>query len=455
MKAGKPRLRMSLRSRVLLAIALVLTLNAGLGAGLFALRAQAALKAELQAALQGAGRSLGGALDPRREAVPQAELARLIANFDGDRHLRAELIGPDGRRRLASTPQAAASPAPGWFSALVDPGLAPFALPLRGGGRVLLRPAPQADLAADWLNFGDLMVVLCLTCLLGCGLVFLMIGQALRPLDELVASFRLIGSGHYQIRVAEGGASEIASIGRAFNLMAGQLLGMQGRNRMLEEQLLKLQDEERADLARDLHDDIGPYLFAVGVDAAMIGQLAASGRPQEIAAPVKAIQTSVAHMQARVRDILGRLRPTRVVELGLEPAIRDLVDFWRSRRPEIAFETSFAAVEERLSDDVREAAYRVVQEGLSNAVRHGRPGRIAVALELEAERALLVRVSDDGTGEGAKPAGAAGFGLLGMQERVAQAGGALEIQQGPAGWTVSARLPAAPRKRTRRARAAA
>jgi len=434
---------MSLRSRVLVAIALVLSIIAALGALLAGVRAHASLRAELAAAMQGAERGLRDAV---RTPLSQGALDRLVTAHDGDRHLRAVLLGPGGRVRLASTPFAPSHAAPTWFSALVDPKLGPVTLAVRQRDEAIrLEPAPAADVADSWLNFADLLAVLFMACALGCGLVYLLIGQALRPLEELAASFKLIGAGDYQIRVAERGVSEIAGIGRAFNLMVGQLASMRGRNRLLEEQLLKLQDEERAEIARDLHDDIGPYLFAVKVDAAMASQLADSGRPEEVRGQLSAIQASVAHVQARVREILGRLRPAQVVELGLEPAVHDLVGFWKSRSPEIDFTVEIRVDDARLSEEVREAAFRVVQEALSNAVRHGRPGRIGVAVTDEGAGELMVRIRDDGRLAEGERRREPGFGIAGMRERVALAGGELVTGQGEGaqGWTVTARLPSA------------
>lgn len=433
---------MSLRSRVLAAIALVLCVNAALGAGLAALRAHAALRSELSIALRGAERSL------RAAAPGAANPAELVRAYDGDRHLRAVLLDAKGRGRLASSPFRSGHLAPRWFAALVTPTLEAPTIPSSGGMAIRLEPAPGADVADSWLNFADLLAVLAFACVLGCGLVWLLIGQALKPLRDLGASFGRIGAGDYHARVEERGVSEVAGIGRAFNLMVAQLAAMRTRNRMLEEQLLKVQDEERADLARDLHDDIGPYLFAVNVDAQVIGQIAEAGRTDAIPAQVKAIQASVGHMQARVRDILGRLRPTRVVELGLEPAIQDLLDFWRARQPEIAFSLSVQLDERRLKEDVREAAYRVVQEGLSNAVRHGRPSEIQVSLNDEGQGELVVQVRDNGAGA-PEPAPASGFGITGMRERVGLAGGALEIDRGQ-GWSLMARLPTTRGRRARR-----
>jgi two-component system sensor histidine kinase UhpB len=151
-------------------------------------------------------------------------------------------------------------------------------------------------------------------------------------------------------------------------------------------------------------------------------------------------------MQRQVRDILTRLRPAQLVELGLGAAIGELVEFWRARRPDIVFTVDLAADDGRLPDAVQQAIYRIVQEGLSNAVRHGQPGRISVAVALDAAGEVVLRVSDDGLGRrGAVGAPGLGLGLVGMRERIEALGGSLEIRPGAAGgWAILARAPLSP-----------
>jgi two-component system sensor histidine kinase UhpB len=216
---------------------------------------------------------------------------------------------------------------------------------------------------------------------------------------------------------------------------------MQTRNSGLEAQLRTLQDEERADLARDLHDEIGPHLFAANVDAAMAERLIAAGEGAEAVATVRAIQSGVGHIQRLVRDILGRLRPAELIELGLTAAIGELVAFWRARRPAITFDLSLPADDTLIAAELHETLYRVVQEGLTNAVRHGRPSRIEVEIALSGAAEVVARITDDGAG--APDAEGSGFGLIGMRERVAAARGRLSIERGRplGGWSVVARLP--------------
>jgi two-component system sensor histidine kinase UhpB len=200
-----------------------------------------------------------------------------------------------------------------------------------------------------------------------------------------------------------------------------------------------LQDEERADIARDLHDEIGPQLFAANIDAATAASLIGAGRGEAALEQVRSIATAIGQIQRLVRDILQRLRPTHLAELGLSSAILDLVAFWKARRPEIEFQTALADDRE-LPEAVQETLYRIVQESLSNAVRHGAPKTIRVAIEWSAGGARVQVVNDGAPDAAATP----GYGLTGMAERVAAAGGALLAGPAAGGaWSVEATLPLA------------
>jgi len=434
---------MSLRVRVVAAIALVLLLGAVAGVGVAGWQARQALHEELAAALTGGRQTVASAFeDLPRSDHPARDLRQLVATFDGNRHLAAALQDDRGAMIVTSrlTP---ATAAPAWFGALLrtPAPIARIAAPVAGHQTIVLTPVFANDVGALWTEFIDLAVVLAISLLIGSAVVWLTVGRALRPLADFSAAFVRIGSGDYGAKVREEGPEELTRLGRGVNDMARRLGVMQIRNRGLEEQLRTLQDEERADLARDLHDEIGPHLFAANVDAAMARRLIDEGRPGEALEQLAAIQAAVGHMQALVRDILGRLRPTELIELGLTAAIGELVAFWRARHPSIRFEVRTPPDEADIEEPMRETVYRVIQESLNNAVRHGRPERIDVDVVVAPGGEVTVRVTDDGAPSG-RPDGA-GYGLIGMRERVAAARGELSVARGEAGgWTVIARLPA-------------
>ena len=434
---------MSLRLRVVAAIALVLLVSAVAGAGLAGWRARQSLHEEFAAAMTGGRQTVASAFEDLPQSDHQArDLRQLIATFDGNRHVMARLLDTRGRV-IAVSVAAPATPSPAWFSDLLRTPVAAMRLPSPvGTDVVVLTPVWDADVGAAWTGFVDLVLVLSGAFVVGSALVWLTVGRALRPLATYSAAFQRIGSGDYGAKVKAEGPKELVRLGQGVNEMAQRLAAVQARNQALEHQLLTLQDEERADLARDLHDEIGPHLFAVNVDAAMVGQLAAAGRTREVQAQVKAIQASVGHMQRLVRDILARLRPAPLFELGLAAAIGDLVAFWRARHAHIEFSVTLPGDDAPIGEAALEAVYRVVQEGLNNAVRHGRPSRIEIVVAVGDGGEVTARVSDNGAATG--DPGEAGFGLIGMRERVAAAHGSLTVERGgPAGgWSVTARLPA-------------
>lgn len=433
---------MSLRVRIVLAIAVVLFFGAVVGVGVAGWQAKEVLHEELSAALLGGRQTIASAFeDLPRSNHPERDLRQLIATFDGNRHLAASLADPTGQLQLASR-SARASPAPAWFTGLLDTHVAPSRVeaPLAGYGAIVLTPLVESDVGALWNEFLELTGVLIGAFLVGSVLVWLTVGRALGPLSDISLALVRIGSGDYGAEVPEEGSLELARLGRGVNEMAKRLATMRGRNLALEDQLRTLQDEERADLARDLHDEIGPHLFATNVDAAMARLLIEEGQSDEALRQLVAIQASVAHMQRLVREILGRLRPTELIELGLTAAVGEMVAFWRARQPAIDFAVRLPEDESIVPEPLRETLYRVVQEGLNNAVRHGRPRRIEIEISRSEEGDVIARVTDDGSPP-AKPE-MGGFGLIGMRERVAAARGRLDIDRGVGGgWSVTARLP--------------
>jgi two-component system sensor histidine kinase UhpB len=264
------------------------------------------------------------------------------------------------------------------------------------------------------------------------------IGYAFRPLQRLSAAFTRVGNGDYTQHVGEKGPLELSRLCQGFNRMLDRLSDTEARNLKLQEQLAAVQDEERADLARDLHDEVGPFLFAVGVDATMIRRFAENGAREEIMARSDAIREATEHMQKHIRAMLGRLRAGALLDVGLDQAVENLVTFWRARQPEINFEINLP--KRAIRRPLDETVYRIIQESLSNAVRHGRPRQIEIRVERDGDD-LLIIIRDDGAGfEPSRPK--PGYGLAGMGERIKALGGTLAVRaREHGGVDVSARLP--------------
>jgi two-component system sensor histidine kinase UhpB len=235
----------------------------------------------------------------------------------------------------------------------------------------------------------------------------------------------------------------LAQLSNGFNQMVARLAQMSQRKAQLEEQLVAAQEEERAELARDLHDEIGPLLFAVSVDLAAFQEHETLRADRNLRARLTATSEAVLRMQQHVRSILGRLRPPTIADLGLRHSVERLIAFWRTRYPAVSFHVDLS--EEDFGADVGSRIYRIVQESVSNALRHGQPSRIELSVLWESAATLLVEIRDDGVGLQPKgPQG--GLGLTGMRERVTALGGELAVSAGldGRGVTVRARLPLVP-----------
>lgn len=409
--------------------------------------AQKDLQAELAAARTGGLQTVRSAFEdlPRSDHV-QRDLRQLIGTFDGNRHLTAALQDRIGRVQMISKPAQPRRPAPRWFAKLFRPNLgqAGIVVPDGSGRTVILRPEAASDVAALWSATVHAIEVFAIAAALGLALIYWVIGRALAPLADLSRGLGEIADNHFRERIDEQGPPELHNLQRGFNAMAARLSEIDERNRALEAQLLTIQDEERADIARDLHDEIGPHLFAVALDAEMIGRHLEMTESKPVLDQVRSIQSAVSYMQRQVRDLIARLRPTRAAELGLEAAIRDLVTFWQRRQPSVPFLAELEGADANVPERLRDVVYRVVQESVANALRHAETKHLTIKVaSMNGDTA--VSVTNRGEAKSTTSA-VAGLGLVSMQERVDAAGGTLTIDRSAQGWTVVARFGTAASK---------
>lgn len=439
---------LSLRLRLILLVALIFGASLGVGGSVACLNARHSVEAEMDAALEVAQQNIAaGIARLGRSDDPSRDLEQLVASFHGNRHLRVSLSGEASAEAAPASDTAPLADVPRWFERLIGVTPSRVRMPVVLGGRaadeITIETAPHNEILEIWNEFGDSLLLLALFSAPTMVLIYLFIGQALRPLGRLAAGLARIGGGDYAVRLEGPLPPELSRLRDSFNRMVGQLAAMAAENRALNEQLLRLQEQERSELARDLHDEIGPFLFAINIDAAGIARQAEAGRLPAIAGLAAAIAEAVGHLQQQVKRMLGRLRPIGLDEFGLADAIAHLIEFWRRRHPEIDFRLDIAPGAEGRGVLIDTTLYRVVQECLSNALRHGRPTAIAIAIDCE-ERAdgdvLVASVRDDGGGMNA--GAGSGYGLIGMGERVRALGGSLALASDPgAGMTVTARLP--------------
>ena len=428
---------MSLKLRLIASIAVSLVLALLLGGAGLTLSARSAVRNEVLTAFKGAQDQVRATLTG--DVQHTVTMRKVIAVFDGQRHVRAFLLNEQNNVIVASRLAPVTAPAPGWFAALIAPPMltARIAIPLPGFPCILLlKSDPANEMGEIWRLVRDAFAGMALFSASTLLLVWLIIGRSLRFFRHFQSGLSTISDGDYEARVSGGGPPEFGALAAGFNHMAARLSSYRKSNQRLEQQILTLQEEERAEIARDLHDEVGPYLFAIQVDADALAK-GGDGKARERAG---AIREAALHIQSHVKQILRQLRPVSGLDFGLETAIDDLIAFWKRRHPEIHFERSIG-LGLKLDRRSEEAAYRIVQESVSNAVRHGRPSSVRILLEKDRD-SVMVRVEDDG--EGFAPGESqAGMGLKSMAERVRALHGQFEVESQGRGVRVRALLPCA------------
>jgi two-component system sensor histidine kinase UhpB len=276
------------------------------------------------------------------------------------------------------------------------------------------------------------------------------VNRALAPLGALADGMASIEAGAYDTRVEPGGSPELAAICNKLNHLAVVLGDAVEDKRRLAERVVSLQDVERKEIARELHDEFGPYLFALRAHASALMQMAETSEPSinALRRHGGAMLDQVNALQQFNRRILEKLRPVGLMELGLRAALGALLRLWREAHPDVVIETSISPSLDETGDTSDLTIYRVVQEALTNVFRHAGATRIDVTIEpMQLLSALkrgpagsaLVRVRDNGSGFPSDSG--LGFGLIGMRERVMALGGSVTVASTDSGVTVEAIIP--------------
>jgi two-component system, NarL family, sensor histidine kinase UhpB len=440
---------MSLRFRLIGLICLALVVSLALGGAAAWVNASRSVRTEMRSALLVGRQTIESGIERLQQTLdPSLALDKLVASFEGNRHLRVRFAGQAGAVAAPVVESPIFGAMPTWFVRVI--GVVPITdrIPIIVGGRdfgtIMLETDPHNEILEVWNEFTDSLITPALFSGLTVLLIYLFVGRALRPLEALAKALEKVGDGRYQTRIGGRLAPELARLRDSFNRMAARLAAADAENRRLNEQLLTIQEQERGDLARDLHDEVSPFLFAINIDAASASRMLSEGRTAEAREHVQSITDAVRPMQRHVRSMLGRLRPIGLEEFGLKEAIENMIAFWRRRRPEIRYQLAISTGCESLSELVGRTICRIVQESLSNALRHAHPTLITVSIDLRGEE-VRVAITDDGRGM-SEPS-KRGYGLIGIGERVRTIGGRLAISNEPgAGFAVAAVLPCSARQ---------
>lgn len=264
-----------------------------------------------------------------------------------------------------------------------------------------------------------------------------------KEMDARMAEFRRSGKQSLAVVLGLGILASVMSFRRVSTLESRsreqheQTERAEQEMRRLSRQLVHMQEDERRSLSRELHDEVGQTLTALGVELGNLQRV--RGVENDFQAHLEDAKQLTAQTLQCVRSIAAGLRPSVLDDLGLGPALD-----WQarefSRRTGIPVEVVLEGLRDELPEAHRTCVYRVVQEALTNCARHAAATRIRVALHTEAGRLSLI-VQDDGRGmprdyQRERASGTPSMGLVGMEDRVREIGGTLTVVSQPGGGTL-------------------
>ncbi|OKO84243.1 histidine kinase [Bradyrhizobium sp. NAS80.1] len=444
---------LSLRVRINLLLALLLALGLAVNIGRQVAEAGPRVQAEDQSVIRLAREFIEMIVADLNEAPdPDARLNQIARDLSRLRHVSIALRDAGGNPLTPPRTEAddEVRGPPAWFVSLVHPEQTAVSVPVSIHGKpgsLVITSHPNDEIAEIWDSIVTQLEVGSVIALVLFLVMMTVVGRALTPLQSLAQAMAEIEGGHYEARVKPGGAPELAAICTKLNHLAATLGKAVEDKRRLAERAVSLQDVERKEIARELHDEFGPYLFSLRAHASALAKLA-DGRAPSADAVRKhgnAMMEQINALQQFNRRVLERLRPVGLAELGLRQALESLSRLWRESYPDVRIETTISPALGLTGETADLTIYRIVQESLTNVFRHAGATSVNVVIEpaeqlgRDGRGCARVRISDNGRGmeQGQK----LGFGLVGMRERILALGGTLNVVSGDGGLTVEALVP--------------
>jgi two-component system, NarL family, sensor histidine kinase UhpB len=375
------------------------------------------------------------------------QLGRVRAN-------EVSLQSPTGEvlYRSPSATYKAGREAPAWFARLLAPQPVTYTFPLRGGVLLVVQAQPSRAVLDAWDDITRLAAIAAITFVIVNGLAFWSVKRALGPFPVIAKGLERIEQGDLAFRLPVLAGYEAHAIGAAFNRMAQAVQEKVLAERKAHDAEARLEErremasladqrveEERRLIAHELHDEFGQSVTAIRSLALAIATQGGSRDPAtgEVA---RLISDEAARLYDAMHGLIPRLAPLSLDSLGLAATLESLVRDWQRRNPSIALSLRIDLPIE-LGPSVTLAIYRVVQEGLINALRHAQASRVDIVVQCD-DRRINATITDNGIGLSTDWARPGHFGLRGLTDRVQQLGGTFNIgaHEGR-GVTLSADIP--------------
>jgi len=410
-----------INSRILLFSLLILLF----GGGIAVWQARTAVTKEIDASINLTAHLISCGL--AQKIQDHAAWLSCFNSLNQTRHLTIALVKPSGEsigsNKTNSTNDTGSLP-PQWFFNLIGRPQADTERQVTTavGEEYSLRiqANPLDEVKEAWYEclafFGSIVLLTQLTFLS----VYLALRKTISSIRAMVAALHRVEKGDYRQTLPEFETAETNRIAEAINHMTSELKTAQQDNRALVQHSLTLLENERKQLAQELHDELGQSLTAIKMMA-----LAAQRKEADTTKITGSIAGICDDLTNVVRSIMTQLHPLTLTELGLKAAVEDLLSHWSAKILGLKFSCNCPAAVDDIDQNISIQIFRVIQECVTNVVRHAEAKNCEITMNLN-ENQISLTVKDDGKGCPVEWL-TKGFGVLGMKERVHSLGGNLSI----------------------------
>lgn len=333
-------------------------------------------------------------------------------------------------------PVASPDRVPSWFSQLIGAETQPHAVALDDpSAQLVLYPIDADDIYEKWVAFVFILLAPLALGALAFVCARISVGAMLQPLQELAAAISRLKDGDYNRPADCYGSPEVQRACEEINALGGVLTVLRANNHALMKRIVSAQDDERAEIGRDLHDEFSPLLFAARAHAHALQTQRGNAESTALAAEIARIVEAIQKTNSR---LLARLRPLDLENLGLVRNIAALVDSPAARAGNLLADVKLDPAIDRLDELSARTIYRFVQEAITNVLRHAKASKTGILATIQ-DSLVTAEVSDNGVG---MPDGTLlGHGLQGMKERIDALGGTFRVASTRNGTVVRCTLP--------------
>jgi two-component system sensor histidine kinase UhpB len=287
-------------------------------------------------------------------------------------------------------------------------------------GYILIKPEPIYEYAEIWQQIKVGLWIIGAFLILINIVVLILFSHMIKPINKIIEGFEKLEAGNYKSKINRSNILELDIIGKKFNSMINNLRQSNDKIHKLSQNLINVQEQEKSELARDLHDELGQSLTALQAEAASISKSTKKSSRDD--AIFNVIQLSK-NMMLSTREIIKKLNLGLIEDLGLESALIELFENWKRRFKGVKFEYKIEdKVLRKITKQETAHLYRIFQEALTNIAKHSEPKNIKITVKsLDRGNKTRILISNDGIKSNL--ANNEGLGLIGIAERVDQING--------------------------------